>query len=62
MIKVIKKNNNEDNKGNKKYSILSSGKKNDIQNNEQISNLEKEISLLKRSLLLNLINIPPDTE
>ena len=27
MIKVVKTNNNEDNKGNKKYSILSSGKK-----------------------------------
>ena len=48
-----KENNNEENKGNKTYSILSSGNKNDIQNNEQISNLEKEVSLLKRYLMNN---------
>ena len=51
--KSLKENNNEENKGNKTYSILSSGNKNDIQNNEQISNLEKEVSLLKRYLMNN---------
>ena len=51
--KSLKENSNEDNKGNKTCSILSSGNKNDIQNNEQISNLEKEVSLLKRYLMNN---------
>ena len=51
--KSLKENNNEENKGNKTSSILSSGNKNDIQNNEQISNLEKEVSLLKRYLMNN---------
>ena len=47
-----KENNNEENNGNKAYSILSSGNKNE-QNNEQISNLEKEVSLLKKYLMNN---------
>jgi len=51
--KSLKENSNEDNKGNKTCSILSSGNKNDLQNNEQISNLEKEVSLLKRYLMSN---------
>jgi len=51
--KSLKESNNEDNKGNNTCSILSSGNKNDIQNNEQISNLEKEVSLLKRYLMNN---------
>ena len=46
-------NNNIENNVNTTYSILSSGNKNDIQNNEQISNLEKEVSLLKRYLMNN---------
>ena len=48
-IKMLEKliNDIKDNKGNKTCSILSSGNKNDMQNNEQISNLQKEISLLK---------------
>ena len=48
-----KENNNLENNINKAYSTLSSGNKNDIQNNEQISNLEKEVSLLKRYLMNN---------
>ena len=48
-----KENNNLENNINKAYSTLSSGNKNDIQNNEQISNLEKEVTLLKRYLMNN---------
>ena len=48
-----KENNNLENNINKAYSTLSSGNKNEIQNNEQISNLEKEVSLLKRYLMNN---------
>ena len=50
--KSLKENNNEENRGNKTCSILSSGNKNDMQNNEQISNLEKEVSSLKRYLYI----------
>ena len=46
-----KENNNLENNINKAYSTLSSGNKNE--NNEQISNLEKEVSLLKRYLMNN---------
>ena len=48
-----KENNNLENNGKKALSILSSGNKNEIQNNEQISNLEKEVSLLKKYLMNN---------
>ena len=51
-----KENNNLENNGKQTLSILSSGNKNDIQNNqnnEQISNLEKEVSLLKKYLMNN---------
>ena len=47
-----KENNNLENNGNKAYSVLGSGNKNE-QNNEQISNLEKEVSLLKKYLMNN---------
>ena len=50
LINDKKSSNNEENKGNETYSILSSGNKND---NEQISSLEKEVSLLKRYLMNN---------
>ena len=46
-----KENNNLENNINKAYSTLSSGNKNE--NNEQITNLEKEVSLLKRYLMNN---------
>ena len=48
-----KENTNEENNGKKALSLLSSGNKNEIQNNEQISNLEKEVSLLKKYLMNN---------
>ena len=44
--------NNLENNGNKAYSVLGSGNKNE-QNNEQITNLEKEVSLLKKYLMNN---------
>ena len=50
LINDKKSSNNEENKGNKTYSILSFGNKND---NEQISSLEKEVSLLKKHLMNN---------
>ena len=50
---LIDKENTNDNNANKACSVISSGNKNDIQNNEQISNLEKEVSLLKRYLMNN---------
>ena len=51
--KSLKDKENNNNNGDKAYSVISSGNKNDIQNNEQISNLEKEVTLLKRYLLNN---------
>ena len=48
-----KENNNKfDTSGNDAYSTIGSGNK-DIQNNEQILNLEKEVSLLKKYLMNN---------
>ena len=48
-----KENNNKcDMSGNDAYSTIGSGNK-DIQNNEQILNLEKEVSLLKKYLMNN---------
>ena len=51
--KSLKDKENNNNNGDKAYSVISSGNKNDIQNNEQISNLEKEVTLLKRYLMNN---------
>ena len=45
------KNKNLGNNGEKALSIISYGNKNEIQNNEQISNLEKEVTLLKKYLM-----------
>ena len=45
--KSLKENNNEYYKGKKSCSILSSGNINIMKNNEHISNLEKDVSLLK---------------
>ena len=48
------KNQNNKNSNNKKYLLSTNTKnKNDLNNNEQISNLEKEVSLLKKYLMNN---------